>query len=121
MNETKFKEDAKRYFDSVSDDAEELQDWIITNTQPDEASEEAVFFTDGRFDVIAWVNHECLEATSHDILHTTGGPACGVSMVHGHPYFWYQDWFKEKDLRALQDDAAEFYQYIFEVLEELEM
>ena len=119
--EQQLKDDTLRHFTRESEAAAELWEWIRTNTQPDEASEEAVFFPGGYFDVIKWINYECLEANSHDLLLATGGPAYGVTRVHGKsPAFWFQDWFTPKKIIQFEGAAFEFYDYIFDCLEELD-
>ena len=118
--ENQLKQDTERFYDCTVEAAAELMDLINTDTQPDGASEEAVFFPDGYFDVIEWVNCECLEANSHELLLATGGPAYGVSLVHGAPVFWYQDWFTSKQCIQLEGLAFDFYVMIFEYLEELD-
>ena len=113
MNEQDFIKAAREAYIRESDYASELQDWIKTETQPDEGSEEAYYFSDGYFDIITWLNHEALEANQYEILLSTGGPATGIVLIQGHPYFWYQDWWKEKYTEPLRGDAADFYYSVF--------
>ena len=114
------KEDTKTYYDCTTEQAKELMGWINTDTYPDEESEEAVFFPGGWFDIIEWINYECLEANSHDLLLATGGPAYGVSLVHGAPVFWFQDWYTPKKCIHLEGLAFDFYCMVFETLKEFE-
>ncbi|MCK5601174.1 hypothetical protein KAR91_04870 [Candidatus Pacearchaeota archaeon] len=114
--------DTKRYYDSISEEATELWQYIENDTmpEPDPLTDDYMHhFESGSFDAINWINQECLEANSHDLLLATGGPAYGVTNVNGCPVFWFQDWFTEKFCKQLQGDAFDFYVYIFEYLEEL--
>jgi len=119
MNEQDFIRAAREHYIREAEDAAELWDWIKTSTQPDEASEEAYYFPDGYFDTINWMECNCLDTDSHEILLSTGGPATGIVLIQNHPYFWYQDWWKEKYTEPLRGDAAEFYYHIFDWLKEL--
>ena len=118
MNKTK--EDTKRYYDCTVEDAAELMKCINTDTVPDD-EELSYFWEDEYFDVTNWINAECLEANSHDLLLATGGPAYGVSLVRGAPVFWFQDWFTPKECKQLEGLAFDFYLMIFETLEVLEL
>ena len=109
----------QRYYNCIVEQAEDLQEHIINDTIPED-EELATFWEDGYFDTIKWINYECLEANKHDLLLATGGPAYGVSLVHGAPVFWYQDWYTEKFCKQLQGSAFDFYVYIFDTLEELD-
>ena len=123
MNEQKFKEEAKKYRDIISEEAAEL--WQLMRKEPvtiGEVDDDYQYFfrdNDGYFDPITWINNECLEWNKQDCLLATGGPAYGVVMIRNHPYFWYQDWFTTKDVTALEDDAAEFYIHLFEYMDEM--
>jgi len=110
---------ANDIFRLLDEEAMTISNFIRDNTIPNETSDLFQYFEDGQFDPIAWVNDNCLEADSHNLLLATGGPAYGVSLVHGSPCYWFQDWFQPKTLKQA-NDGYEFYHYIFEVLGELE-
>ena len=72
-------------------------------------------------DILDYINNNALEANSHDVLLATGGPAYGITLVHGAPCARAQDWFAEKTIRQIQDSAIfEFWVSVFELLEELD-
>jgi len=110
---------ANDIFRLLDKEAEELYQYIQSGAIPESDSELYRYFEYGQFDPIAWINDNCLEADSHNLLLATGGPAYGVSLVHGSPCYWFQDWFQVKTLRQANDGYA-FYLYIFENLKELE-
>ena len=111
--------DTLRHFTREQEDAADLWDHIDNNTVPED-EELAYYFEDGYFDTITWINSECLDCNSKDMLLATGGPAYGVTLVQGHPYFWFQDWFVSKRFLPFEGKAAEFYEYIFDLLTELD-
>ena len=121
--EQEHQEELQRHFQRESETATEL--WQLIQDEPVELEdideEYQAFFEEnkGHFDVITWINYECLEANSHDLLLATGGPAYGVTNIHGRsPTFWYQNWFTEKFCKQFQGHAFDFYAHIFERLEE---
>ncbi len=114
--------DTKLHFTREQEDAVELWQYIGNEDDGIPQDEElAEYFQEdgGYFDAITWINSNCLEANSRELLLATGGPAYGAVMIQNHPYFWFQDWFVTKQLQPFTDDAVEFYTYIFEYLEEL--
>ena len=117
MSTNNFTKDAERIFDMLDAEARSLWEYIKENTLPNDDDELYQYFDGRQFNDIQWLNDNCLEANTHDILLATGGPAYGVSLVSGTPVYWYQGWFTEKVLR--QVGSVEFYEYIFSILKEL--
>ena len=113
------KEDTKRFYHTIASEATEIMQCINHDMIPDD-EELAYYWEDEQFDIINWLNAECLEADSHDLLLATGGPVCGVSLVRGAPVFWFQDWFTPKECKQLEGLAFDFYLMIFETLKELD-
>ena len=71
-------------------------------------------------DIINYLNDSALEANAHDVLLATGGPAYGISLIHGTPCAWAQGWFSDKTVRQIQDDEVfKFWVRAFDELEEL--
>lgn len=115
---------AQSVFKMLEDDGEIL--WQLYNGIDEDDAEAAEEFSDylhlvedGQLDMIGWINDQCLEATPRDLLLATGGPAYGISLVHGSPVAWFQDWFEGKELCHIKGDAGQFYAAVFEELEEL--
>lgn len=111
---------AQEIFQILEKEAATLWKYIENYTVPEETDELHEYFSDDYFDVITWVNTSCLEATPHDLLLATGGPAYGVCLIHNHPYYWFQDWFQSKEFLAT-DRGTEFYEHIFETIKEMEI
>ena len=123
MNEQDFIKAAREHYIRETESVSKLWQHIQDNTIPDD--EELAYYWDldssanHGFDVVLWINSECLDIDSHDILLSTGGPATGIVLIQDHPYFWYQDWWKEKYTEPLWGGARDFYNYIFETMKEL--
>ena len=120
MNEQDFIKAAREHYIREAEDAAELWQHIQDQTTPED-EELAYYFeeNDGYFDTLPQMQSNCLDTDSHDILLSTGGPATGIVLIQDHPYFWYQDWWKEKYTEPLRGAAAEFYEYIFDWLKEI--
>ena len=110
-------QEARKYYDIVSEEATQLYD-LMGGPAPENTDLE-YYWENNQFNIITWINTNCLEAEGSDLLLATGGPAYGVSLVHGSPVFWYQGWFEEKQCKQLSGKAYDFFSEIFWTLEQI--
>ena len=117
MKTIELEQKTQECYDLIAEEAAQLYD-LMDGPAPDDPDLEQ-YWENNHFDIISWINYNCLEADTHDLLLATGGPAYGVSLVHNAPVFWYQDWFAPKELIQLEGKAFDFFEQIFDTLEEI--